>query len=311
MPITIEQVVERIPDWRGKPVAIHALSGGLTNTNYRVEVDGAPYVVRIPGASTELLAVDRANEYHNTKAAGESGVGPRIAHYLPDKNVMVLEFIRGETMTIPKLQAPGMPARIAQSLRKLHAGPRFLRDFNMFRLTEYYLKIVYQHEARIPDGFQAHMPAVSRIEAALARRPLVAVPCNNDLLAENYIDDGQQLWLIDFEYSGNNDPCFELGNTCQEQQYDEPRIVEMCAAYFGEPYTDKLARMNLNMIMSDVGWTLWAAIQAKISTIEYDFWGWAVERWGRATAKMDSVEFPRWLEEVQEPSPLQNGCKIL
>ena len=298
MPITIEQVIDRIPDWRGKQVNFQPLSGGLTNTNYRVEVAGTPFVVRIPGASTELLAVDRANEYHNTQAAAEAGVGAKVVHYLPDANVMALEFIQGETMSIAKLQAPGMPTRIARSLKKLHAGPRFLTDFNMFRLTEYYLKVAEEQKVTIPDGYPKYMPLVARIEAAFARHPLPTVPCNNDLLAENYIDDGQQLRLIDFEYSGNNDPCFELGNTCQEQQYDEPRIAEMCAAYFGQAYPDKLARMKLNMIMSDVGWTLWAAIQAKISTIEFDFWGWAVERWGRATAKMDSEEFGKWLEAV-------------
>jgi len=319
MSISIEQVVACIPDWRGKSVNVQPLSGGLTNTNYTVEVDGTPYVVRIPGASTELLAVDRANEYHNTKAAAEAGGTPKIAHYLHDFNVMVLEFIHGETMSIPRLQGPGMPARMAASLKKLHAGPRFLHDFNMFRLTEFYLKIVDEHEVRIPDGYRSYMPKVARIEAAMARHPLPTVPCHNDLLAENYIDDGQTLWLIDFEYSGNNDPTFELGNTCQEQQFDEARIVEMCAAYFGAagasasparadapqdgalggPYPDKLARMKLNMIMSDVGWTLWAAIQAKISTIDFDFWGWAVERWGRAAAKMDAPEFEKWLEAVR------------
>ena len=299
MSISIEQVVARIPDWRGKSVNVQPLSGGLTNTNYTVEVDGTPYVVRIPGASTELLAVDRANEYHNTKAAAEAGVTPKIAHYLHDFDVMVLEFIHGETMSIPRLQRPGMPARMAASLKKLHAGPRFLHDFNMFRLTEFYLKIVDEHEIRIPDGYRDYVPKVARIEAAMARHPLPTVPCHNDLLAENYIDDGQMLWLIDFEYSGNNDPTFELGNTCQEQQFDEPRLIEMCAAYFGGPYPDKLARMKLNMIMSDVGWTLWAAIQAKISTIDFDFWGWAVERWGRAAAKMDAPEFEKWLEAVR------------
>jgi thiamine kinase-like enzyme len=298
MTITIEQVVDRVPSWRGKSVAIHPLSGGLTNTNYRVEVDGTPYIIRIPGASTERLAVDRANEYYNTKAAGEAGVGPQIAHYLPDENVMVLEFIHGETMSIPKLQAPGMPMRIARSLKKLHAGPRFLHDFNMFRLKEFYLKIVDEHGVRIPNGYRSYLPAVAHIEAAMARQPLPTVPCHNDLLAENYIDDGEQLRLIDFEYSGNNDPTFELGNTCQEQQYDEARIGEMCAAYFGGAHPDKLARMKLNMIMSDVGWTLWAAIQAEISTIDFDFWGWAVERWARAAAKMDSADFPVWLEAI-------------
>jgi thiamine kinase-like enzyme len=299
MTISIEQIVERIPGWQGKSVAIHPLSGGLTNTNYRVEVEGIPYVVRIPGASTELLAVDRGNEYHNTRAAGEAGVGPKIAHYLPDENVMVLEFIHGQTMSIPALHAPGMPARIAHSLKLLHAGPRFQHDFNMFRLVEFYLRIVAEQGARIPDTYRERQPAVKRIEEALAVHPLPTVPCHNDLLAENYIDDGRLLWIVDYEYSGNNDPCFELGNTCQEQQYDEPRIVEMCAAYFGEAYPDKLARMKLNMIMSDVGWTLWAAIQARISAIDFDFWGWAVERWARAEAKLDSAEFGGWLAAVQ------------
>jgi thiamine kinase-like enzyme len=298
MTVTIEQVVENIADWRGQNVEVQPISGGLTNTNYRVDVAGTPYVVRIPGESTELLAINRENEYYNTKAAAEAGAGAKIAYYLPDLQVMVLEYIYGETMSIQALQRPGMPTRIAQSLKMLHAGPCFLTDFNMFRLTEYYLKIAQEYEVRIPAGYPERMPAIQQIEKALLANPLPTVPCNNDLLAENYIDDGKILRTIDFEYSGNNDPCFELANTCQEQQYDEPRIIEMCAAYFGQPYPDKLARMKLNMIMSDVGWTLWAAIQAKISTIDFDFWGWAVERWARAEAKMDSAEFPGWLQDV-------------
>ena len=301
MSVSIETVVAKIPDWQGKTVEIKPLAGGLTNTNYRVDVDGVAYFVRIPGAKTELLAVDRQNEYYNTRAAAEAGVGPKVLYYLPEYEVMVLEFIEGKTMSKEALQAPGMPTRIAQSIKMLHAGPRFLTDFNMFRLTEFYLKICEQHDIVIPPRYPERMPAVAQIEKALAVRPLPTRPCNNDLLAENYIDDGKILRLIDYEYSGNNDPCFELGNTCQELGYDEARIQEICAAYFGKVSEPMLARMKLNMIMSDVGWALWAAIQAKISKIEYDFWGWAIERWARAEAKLDSAEFPRWLEDVQKP----------
>lgn len=301
MTIAIEDVVSQVPDWQGKKAVITALSGGLTNTNFQVVVDGTPYFVRIPGESTELLAVNRQNEYHNTSAAAETGVGPKVLYHLPEHDVMVLEFIDGETMSNQKLQAPGMPERIARSLQMLHNGPRFLTDFNMFRLTEYYLNICRQRDIVIPDGYTERMPTVSQIERAMSLRPLPSVPCNNDLLAENYIDDGKLLRLIDYEYSGNNDPTFELGNTSQELGYDEDRIQQLCAAYFGKPLPAKLARMKLNMIMSDVGWGLWAAIQAKISKIEYDFWGWAMERWGRAVEKMDSPLFPVWLEDVQKP----------
>jgi len=295
----IDQIVSEIEDWRGKSISIQALSGGLTNSNYKVIVDGTPFFVRVPGASTELLAVDRRNEVFNAKAAAETGVGPQVLYYLPAYQAMVLEFLEGRTMSKEALQEPGMPEKIARAIRTLHAGPRFLTDFNMFRLTEYYLDICRQYQVRIPDGYADRLPVVGRIEQALAVQPLPTVPCNNDLLAENYMYVGGSMRLIDYEYSGNNDPCFELGNTCQELQYDDARIEQVCTTYFGSPTIPRISRMKLNMIMSDVGWTLWAAIQAKISKIEYDFWGWAVERWARAVQKMDSDEFPVWLENVQ------------
>jgi thiamine kinase-like enzyme len=295
----IEEAVAKIEDWGGRNISIQPLSGGLTNSNYKVEVDGTPYFVRVPGESTELLAIDRNNEYHNTKAAAEAGVAPQVLYYLPEHCVMVLEFLEGNTMSKDSLSAPGMPTRMAQAIRQLHSGPRFFSDFNMFRLTEYYLNLCREREIRIPDGYFERMPIVERIEKAMSVHPLETVPCNNDLLAENYLDDGKQLWLIDYEYSGNNDPTFELGNTCQEMQFSENQINEVCAAYFGSVSSGKIARMKLNMIMSDVGWGLWAAIQAKISTIDFDFWGWAIERWGRAVEKMDSGEFEDWLKDVQ------------
>jgi thiamine kinase-like enzyme len=296
----IEEVVKKIEDWQGKDIIITSLSGGLTNTNYKVEVAGMPYFVRVPGASTDLLAIDRQNEYHNTKAASQAGVTPRVLYHLPECDVMVIEFLNGRTMTKESLNEAGMPTRMAQAIKKLNQGPRFFSDFNMFRLTEYYLKICFDRGIRIPDGYVDRMPAVERIEKAMSVNRLPTVPCNNDLLAENYIDDGEQLWLIDYEYSGNNDPTFELGNTCQEMQFNDEQITEVCIAYFGSDNPDMIARMKLNMIMSDVGWGLWAAIQAKISTIEFDFWGWAIERWSRAEEKMDSIEFEGWLMEVKK-----------
>lgn len=295
----IDEVVTKIPDWKGKDISIHPLSGGLTNSNFKVDVDGTPYFVRVPGASTDLLAIDRNNEYYNSRAASQAGVAPRIIHHLPEYYVMVIEFLNGKTMSKDSLNEAGQPTRMAQAIKKLNQGPRFLLDFNMFRLTENYLSLCKERDIKIPDGYLDRLSTIERIEQAMLVHPLPTVPCNNDLLAENYIDDGKQLWLIDYEYSGNNDPTFELGNTCQEMQFNDDQISEVCAAYFGKATPSLIARMKLNMIMSDVGWGLWAAIQAKISTIDFDFWGWAIERWGRAVEKMDSQEFDGWLKEVK------------
>jgi thiamine kinase-like enzyme len=299
MTITIEEVIQKIDDLRDKPADIQEMPGGLTNKNYRVEVDGQPYFVRVPGASTELLAIDRDSEYQSSKAAADAGVGPKVLYHLPDHKVMVLEFLMGETMSIETLQGPGMPTRIAQSLKKLHGGARCLNDFNMFRLVEFYMGIVEEHDVRIPDDYRDRMSVLSRIETALPQKSLDSVPCNNDLLAENYIDDGQMLWLIDFEYSGNNDPCFELGNTCQEQQYNEDQYAELCAAYFGETRRHLLARMYLYSIMSDFGWTLWGAIQNNISQLDFDFWEYAMGRWERCLGMLDSQKFSVWLEDAR------------
>jgi thiamine kinase-like enzyme len=292
--VPIDEAAARL--WPGRDIRVFPIAAGLTNQNFRVEVDGTRYFVRLPGQSTDLLAIDRANELHNTRAAAQAGAGPEVVGHDPETGAMVLEWIDGRTMSNAAFAERGTPTRIATVLRQLHAGPRFRDDFDMFRLTEHYLRVVDDRSIRIPDGYRDQLARVARIEAALAARPLGAVPCHNDLLAENYLDDGRKLWIVDYEYSGNNDPTFELGNTAQELGFDPSRQEELCAAYFGEATPALLARMRLQMIMSDVGWTLWAAIQAAISSIDYDFWGWAEERWGRAALGFDREDFPQWLE---------------
>jgi thiamine kinase-like enzyme len=278
---SIEEVVASAATFADREVDIEDLSGGLTNTNHLVTADGDRYVVRIPGRSTELLAVDRRNERHNAEAAATTGVSPRIVEYLEGWNVMILEYIEGTTMSAETLRTREQARRIAASLRRLHTAPRFLNDFDMFRLTEFYLRVCDERAFPVPDGFRDRLGRVGEIERAFASNPVEALPCHNDLLAENYIDDGERLWIVDFEYSGNNDPC---------------------EAYFGSAREDLLARMNLQAVMADVGWTLWAAIQAEISDIDFDFWGWAVERWDRAVAAFDGGDLTRWVGAAGAPS---------
>jgi thiamine kinase-like enzyme len=287
---TIDEVVAAILDWRGRAIEVEPIPAGLTNRNYRVAVDGEPVFVRIPGPGTDLLAVDRGNELHNTRAAAAAGIGAPVLHHLPEWDALVLGWLPGRTMSNDAFAEPGMPARVAASLRRLHAGPAFRDRFDMFRTSERYLRVVDERGIRIPAGYRERMGLLPRLEAALTAHPLPLVPCHNDLLAENYLDDGETLWLIDYEYSGTNDPSFELGNTAQELGWGEDRLRELCAAYFGAATDGLLARMRLQMIMSDVGWTLWAAIQAAISPIDFDFFGWAEERWERARTGLDAPE---------------------
>ena len=242
---SIEDVIAAIPSWVGAQIEVAPISGGLTNRNFRVAVDGTSHFVRIPGVATDLLAIDRGNELANTIAAAEAGVGARVLHQLPAWNVIVLEWLDATTMSHAAFQAAGEPTRIAEVLRRLHAGPRFRDDFDMVALSARYLGVIDERGIPIPDGYREHLGAVPRIDAALRAQPLPTVPCNNDLLAENYLDDGTRLRIIDYEYSGNNDPTFELGNTAQELEFDDERLRELVAAYFGEATPALMARCRL------------------------------------------------------------------
>jgi thiamine kinase-like enzyme len=294
----LEEAVARVSLWKGQDVKVSQLSGGLTNENYLVEAGGQKYVMRIPGQSTELLSIDRANEVYNTKAAATTGIGPRVLEHVPGVDVLILEFIEGTTMSARTLQSREMASRMAASFRRLHASPRFLQDFNMFRLIESYLRIVDERDVTIPDGYRDWLPAVAQIERAVAAGALPSAPCHNDLLCENFIDDGEALRIVDYELSGNNDPCFDLGNTAQEAELDQDLRAALCSAYFGRDDPRQLARMNLFALMSDVGWTLWGAIQARISAVEFDFRGYYTGRWERALEVLRSERFARWLEEA-------------
>jgi thiamine kinase-like enzyme len=294
----VDDAIARVSLWKGREVKVSQLSGGLTNENYLVESEGQKYVMRIPGQSTELLSIDRANEVYNTKAAATTGIGPRVLEHVPGLDLLVLEFIAGKTMSAAALQSQEMPARMASSFRRLHASPRFLQDFNMFRLIETYLGIVDEHGVTIPDGYRDWLPTIAMIERATAAGVLPNVPCHNDLLCENFIDDGEALRIVDYELSGNNDPCFDLGNTAQEAEFDQDLRGALCTAYFGHDDLQQLARMNLFALMSDVGWTLWGAIQASISAVEFDFRAYYTGRWERAMEVLRSDRFPRWLEEA-------------
>jgi thiamine kinase-like enzyme len=298
-----EDAVGHVSLWRGKAVQVSPLSGGLTNENYLVEADGERYVMRLPGTSTELLSIDRVNEVYNARAAASTGIGPAVLEHVPLLDVMVLEFIPGATMSATALQSAGMARRMAESFKRLHAAPRFLKDFDMFRLIEEYLRIIDAHEVRIPPDYRERLPLVGGIEQAVRVGALPSVSCHNDLLCENFIDDGRCLRIVDYELSGNNDPCFDLGNTAQEASFDDALRAALCEAYFGRLDSQQLARMNLFALMSDVGWTLWGAIQARISTLDFDFTDYYTARWNRALSVMDSDRFKGWLRQAQREGP--------
>jgi len=127
------------------------------------------------------------------------------------------------------------------------------------------------------------------------------VPCNNDLLAANFIDDGDRLWVIDYEYGGNNDPSFELGNIWQESDLTLDELEHLVDAYVGRHLRHQVARARLLGTMALYGWTLWASIQAEVSPIDFDFWSWGLEKYVRAVEELDGPDLETQLVEAVRP----------
>ncbi len=273
--------------------SVTELSGGLTNRNLAIESDGNKYVARISSNSSDLLNINREDEYKNSIIASDAGIGATVYDFLPGKGLLLIGYINGKTFGADDI-ANNLP-RVAKAVRTLHGAKPFVSDFNMFTLQKRYLDIVQSNNFIYPDKYLDYEGHVADLKKSLSVLPAEIVPCNNDLLPGNFIDDGEKIWLIDYEYSGNNDACFELGNIWAEVFLEYDALVELIDAYYGAHRPEKIARAWLQSLMAKYGWTLWAAIQASISDIDFDFREWGGEKFDLAQSQFTSELFKKSL----------------
>jgi thiamine kinase-like enzyme len=294
----LDGLFDQVPALAGRPRTVEELSGGLTNQNLKVTTPYGVCVVRLARSDGALLGIDRDAESYNTRAAEASGAGAPFVDYRPDLGLLVIGFVGGRSLVNADLRVPGTLPRVATAMRALHGGPRFRGDFDMFVRQSTYLHACVSHGFAIPAGYVSYSAEFLRIQGALAAHRLPTVPCNNDLLAGNIVDDGDRIWLIDYDYSGNNDPCFELGNSWTECELDEDHLVELVTAYVGHEDPRMVARARLQATVSRYGWSLWGFIQAATSQDDFDFAGWGQERYDKAVEDFRSPDFAARLEAV-------------
>jgi thiamine kinase-like enzyme len=295
-----DAIFAQVPSLAGHPRVVTELTGGLTNRNYKVATPAGEFVARIWSAGGDLLAIDRDHEYRNSVIAAAAGVGAPVIEYRPQDCVLVLGFVPGRTLGSEDVQDPAMIPRIAAAVRRLHGAQRFVNDFDMFEIQSRYYRVASSGGMRIPAGYDELAPAFAAARAALAVRDEGTVPCNNDLLAANFIDDGERLALIDYEYSGNNDPCFELGNIASESRLSADALADLVTAYYGRRRPSRIARSRLFSMVAAYGWTLWGAIQHASSPLDFDFWSWAMERYETAASGFTGDRFGELLAAAAE-----------
>ena len=292
--------LDRLACLAGRSWCVSDLPGGLTNRNLHVVTEDGELdlVVRWSSGDAALLGIDRDAEAANTRAAAQAGVGAEVVEYRPDLSMLVITFLEGKALEDASFADPGVLARAADACRRLHAGPAFAGDGGMFTRQAAYLRTVRECGYWLPGDYDDHAGAWEEVRRALAVHPRPEVPCNNDLLAANFIDDGEQVWLIDYEYSGTNEASFELGNTATECNFEPEQVEAYVEAYYGTPTRADLARVRLQMLCSEYGWSLWGFIQAAASPIDYDFRGWGMWRYEKAVATFRGPELTGLLEDV-------------
>jgi thiamine kinase-like enzyme len=287
----------RLGELEGEPVA---LTGGITNRNYRVRFAGSDVVVRLPGKDTDLLEIDRAAEKAAGELAAAAGIGPVVVAMLDDPPCLVTEFVVGEAMSGEQLREPGALAEAAAAMRTLHAREERLPiEFSSFRIVETYAARMAGRGAEVPSSYEWAMAAAHRIEAGLVGPEHEPVPCHNDLLPANFIDSPRGMRLIDWEYAGMGDRYFDLGNFAVNNELDERQEAELLAAYFEAPASScRLATLRLMRFMSDFREAMWGAVQSTISDLDFDFDDYCSKHFDRMRESAGDGRLEALLEEA-------------
>ncbi|CAN5401640.1 phosphotransferase family protein [soil metagenome] len=276
--------------------------GGLTNLVFRVDAGPDLLCLRLPGKGTEEY-INRRNEAQAAREAARAGVSPELLHFDESTGIMITRYIAGAETMSPALfkTRKRSPARAGAAFRKLHtSGATFKFRFELFAMIDDYLKILSTKDVELPPGYHDVVREAETVRAALATHPLPLVASHCDPLCENFLDTGERMWIVDWEYSGMNDPLWDLGDLSVEGAFGPDEDAEMIRAYFGAEATPaEQGRIVIYKAMCDLLWTLWGLIQLANKNPADDFWAYASNRFERCRTLMAEPDFARHVAAVR------------
>jgi thiamine kinase-like enzyme len=279
---------------------VQQLSGGITNRNFRVNFGGTEYVVRLPGKDTDKLGIDRGAECSANTRAAELGIAPGVAAMIPDPPALVTFFIDGRPAEPAELREPAGLKEVAASLRAFHdSGEHLTTDFDSFKVVREYAETAEQNGVTLPDGYKPALACAKAIAKAMRGDEHDPVPCHNDLLAANFLHDGDRIQIVDWEYAGMGDRYFDLGNFAVNNELDEDAEARLLEAYFGEaPDRRRRATLRVMRFMSDFREAMWGLVQSGISEIDFDFPDYARKHFDRLAAAAEEPQFRQRIKEA-------------
>jgi thiamine kinase-like enzyme len=296
----LASALRRVPELGDAELHLLPLSGGITNRNFLISIDGRSdrYVVRLAGNDTHLLGISREVERAATVAAAGVGVGPEVVAFVRPEGYLVTRFIEGSPVSLEAVRTPKVLRAVAASLRRIHDGPAIPGLFVPFRIVEAYRALANSRAVAIPREYELAQAVARRIELACVTAPVELRPCHNDLLNANFIDDGERIRIVDWEYAGMGDPYFDLGNFSINHDLEPEADAIFLEAYAGELRRADLARLELMRVMSDFREAMWGVLQQGISTLDVDFREYAAQHFDRLLANAGRASFQRALAEA-------------
>lgn len=299
--------LDRIQRALGLDLSLNACQrlGGLTNRNYRLDCPQGSYVLRIAGEGTAEY-LNRAHEEVNARAASRAGVNVEILFFDPQDGTTLCRFLpQAATLDRESFRRPEVVGRAGRLLRQLHGcGREFANRFELFDQIDQYQSILEAKGADLPPGYAQVQQSAERVRRALSAHNLPSAPCHCDPLAENFLDDGRRMFLIDFEYSGNNDPMWDLGDLSVEAHFTAEQDERLLRAYFEGPAPPlERARMVMYQALCDLLWTLWGVVQHANGNPAEDFWAYALQRLERCRRLMESPTFAEQVAVLEAPVP--------
>ncbi len=299
--VALEREIVKVSAWRGRDIAYVPVSGGISNSNWRVRVAGhaRDYFVKIPGPGTEMF-VDRAAAHDASKTAAASGFGPAVIDFIPDSGVEILAFVEGwRSSSNDDFLDPSVRVNAARALRGFNDQPRL-------NLTKTVFDMIDEHEAQ-SDDLAALRPRDHawlglqwrRARSAVEAAGLDLVPCMNDTIAANFmVSETRQVMLIDFEYASNNDRAYEMAMWFGEMFFDPAVEAEMIEEYFGTVTSGITSRVYVYKALADMKWATWSMVQRRISRIDFDYYKYGIWKFMRARTIMNSDLWEEALRKI-------------
>ena len=298
--ITIEEAIARIPRWAAAEISVAPLGGGITNLNYRVEVNGEAFVVSLSNEDTALLGIDRGETYQSTLAASQTGVGPEVVYFGPDDGILVTRFIFGRRLTAREVAQPQILERVVRSLHRYHIGPVFAGHFSPFRTLEAYLRAAQDRGTPLPQDIGEICDRISAIEEAVRGHEILR-PCHNDLWESNLLDNGTLVRIIDWEYAGMGDVHFDLANFAIHNSFGDAQDEALLHAYFGTVSRAEVALLKLLKIVAEVREAMWAVVAQNLAATAasgFDCVGYAGTHFDRCRQTLRDPRLSGWLRTL-------------